>query len=853
MLAILVDLVVFLAGAVGLGAAVRAWRTGPDGEPVPNRWAIGIYILLVLLFFSPALLTPGHQLATDIPYRLRPWNEMLPEEIQPRNPLLADLPFLMTPFRDLVRQRFLAGELPLWANELGTGQPLLANGQSAPFAPLHLPLLPLPTLRALTIAAAWQTVLGLLLMHALLRRLRAPPMGAALAAVAFGFSTFAVAWCYYPMGMSAMWVPGVLLGVLLLADRAPRGATGLVVCGLGLALSGHPETLAHVALVAAVVVGWLLVVRPWQGLADRGRFLLELAGAAALTFALAAPFLLPILEALPASERAESLALAPHSVRPSNFKPWHLAWLVDPAVGGSPREGGWAGPSNFNEHATLYGGLIPLVLALAGALVLRGRVLAIVLGGVVALLGAFRLDPVHALLVGMPVIGDGAHGRLRLMWIPAVAVAAGLSLEAVTRSRGGRAVFVALLVVALGLLIGLGTPPPFWLRAWWLTALVGGLALLAVPWLVQPRVSGDGMRKVFAVTALVVLIADLGVLGIRFNPVVPPELDLTAPPVLAWIVERHREEMTGDPEDRDEAGLRPFRVLGDEWALFANVPALYGLWNLRGHDPMRLAASARFVDRATLGRYAPGAMQQNQKVNRGNVAAHSYLGVRYLLTRHRRKPPAPAWQRVYRHQGGRVWENSKVLPLFFLPAAVETVEPAPRGEAGNKTENEVLDRALAIAHEPEGYAGRAVIEGIGAGGAQQGTVRLTAVGANRFAMEVTSPTGGVVVSSVGHDPGWRVRVGGAAAPLLRANSAFLAFAVPPGEHAVELVYSPSGWRWGLGLFAAGLAALAVLAGLAARRRRAAASVSRADVTPSATPPPVGSTPPVGPATDLPAA
>jgi len=459
--------------------------------------------------------------------------------------------------------------------------------------------------------------------------------------------------------------------------------------------------------------------------------------------------------------------------------------------------------------------------------VLRGRVLAIVLGGVAALLGAFRLDPVHALLTSLPVIGNGAHGRLRLIWILALAVAAGLSLDAVMRSRAGRGVFAGLMVAALGLLIWLDAPPRGWLEAWRMAALAGGLAVLAMPWLLGPRASEAGRRRVLAAVVLAALIVDLGLLGIRYNPVVPAELDLTPPPALAWVVERQREamEMYGPCEP---GGLQPFRVLGDEWTLLANVPALYGLWNLRGHDPMRPAAPARFVDRASLGRYRPGAMQQGQKVNPGNVSAHSYLGVRYLLTRHRRKPPAAAWKRVYNHQGGRVWENTEVLPLFFLPAAVE---PVSAGGA-------VLERALAIAHEPGGYAGRAVVEGIESGAAQEGTVRLTAVGANRFAMEVATPTGGAVVSSVSHDPGWRVRVDGEKAPLLRANSAFLAFAVPPGEHRVELVYSPRGWRWGLGLCVTGVTALVAMGiGHGFRRRRAAP-----DPTRDAKPPPAGSWP-----------
>jgi len=847
-LSVVVDLLFFLAGSAGLGWAVRAWRTGPaegspgdasestpadEARPVPSWGAIGLYTLASLLFFSPALLTPGYQIATDIPYQWRPWSETLVEKVQVKNHLLADPPLQMLPFRDLVRQRLLAGELPLWANELGTGQPLLANAQSAPFAPLHLPLLPLPTLRALTVAAAWQVVLGLLLMHALLRRLRAPPAGAALAAVAYGFSTFSVAWAYYPMGMSAMWVPGVVLGVLRVADRAPRGAAGLVLCGLGLALSGHPETFAHTGLLVGVVATWIAAARwwrsrPWRRVprsgspAEPARFLLRLGGLGALTFALAAPFLLPILEAVPWSERAEALALDPRSVQPSGFHARHLVWLVDPAYGGSPREGVWTGPSNFNEHATLYGGLVTLALALSGAIVLRGRILAVMSGGAVALLGAFRLDPVHALLTALPVLGEGAHGRLRLLWIFAVAVAAGLSYERVLGSRTGRATFAGLLAAALGLLIGFGTPPAPWLQVWWLATLAGGMAVLALPWLLPPRPAGlRGPRATVALGAvfpgavfLGAVLLDLGLLGFRYNPVMPPELDLEPPPALAWIVERQREAM------RAPGGPRPFRVLGDEWALFANVPALDGLWNLRGHDPMRPAAAARFVNLATLGDHTPGGSQRHQQVDRGNVAAHSYLAVRYLLTRHRRKPPAPAWQRVYNDQGGRVWENRRVLPLFFLPRTVEVVpREVPDGDLTPETAREALERALEI----EDYALRGIVEvpveapvgerevggirGWEPPAEQQGAVRLREVTGNRFALDVESATGGVVVSSISYDPGWRVRVAGEAAPLWRANGAFLAFRAPAGSHRVELVYSPNGWRWGLVFWASAVLGL----------------------------------------------
>src|SRR4051794_31805982 len=155
------DLLVFLAGGVLLAALVRAWR--PD---LGWRAAAG-YLLVTAAFFGAPLATSSLQVASDIAYVWHPWAEQLPQEIVPANPLLGDIPSQMVPFHALVRERLLHGVAPLWTNEIGTGEPLLGNAQSAPFAPLHLMALPLPTVRAMTVAVAWEILLALLLTHAL--------------------------------------------------------------------------------------------------------------------------------------------------------------------------------------------------------------------------------------------------------------------------------------------------------------------------------------------------------------------------------------------------------------------------------------------------------------------------------------------------------------------------------------------------------------------------------------------------------------------------------------------------------------------------------------------------------------
>src|SRR5580693_7298184 len=200
-------LAVFAAGCALLVAAMRWWR---PGFPLPA--ALG-HVALTAAFFAQPFATGALQVPADLAYEWLPFAETPAAAAaagRPHNFFQADTLLEQLPFHALVRQRLLDGEAPLWSHELGTGQPLLGNGQSAPFAPLHLLALSRPPLRALTLAAAWQVLLGLLLAHALLAALGAGRAGAALGAVAFALSTYAICWLYYPLGMTTTWLPGVL-------------------------------------------------------------------------------------------------------------------------------------------------------------------------------------------------------------------------------------------------------------------------------------------------------------------------------------------------------------------------------------------------------------------------------------------------------------------------------------------------------------------------------------------------------------------------------------------------------------------------------------------------------------------
>jgi hypothetical protein len=803
-------LAVFLAGCVPLVLALRWWRSG-----FPLAAALG-YVALTTAFFAAPLCTGALQVPTDLAYEWLPWSDLAGDLATagdaPRNFFQADTLLEQLPFHALVRQRLLAGEAPLWSHELGTGQPLLGNGQSAPFAPLHLLALPLAPLRGLTVAGAWQILLGLLAAHALLLRLGAGPWGAALGAVSSGLSTYAVVWIYDTPGMAAAFVPGLLLGILLVRDGAPRALAGLVACALGLALSGHPETMAHAGLAAAAVVGALLVARR----PGRWRFLGRLAAAAGLSAALAAPALLPLAETIPRSVRGKALERSPENFQPPPFEARFLLPVFAPLAMGSPPDGNYSLKWSFNEICSGYAGLLALALALAGALALRGRPLLLLLGGTAALLIALRLPPLFDLMLRLPVIGPGAHGRLREFWVLAVALAAGLAVERVAGPRVPRAVAAAL-ILAAGVGLALAPPPAGgagaggaaapWPRAWWIVTLAG--AALALAALLVPR-----LRPGFPALAVAAVTLDLFLLGVRYHPPVPARLDLAPPPTVAWLMQRQ-------PAVRE-----PYRVSFEDFDLPPNLNALYGLWDPRGYDPMRPEDAARMVG-WWLGHRRRFYQNIGDSLPALDQPAHDFLAVRYLETAHERALPAP-WRLVFEGQGGRVWENPQALPLFFMPRTIERFADLPGAQRAAMHNDDFQETAQVVAAATPGggagaapaaaSAGAGAVSPAAAAGAvptpragepaslsQDGRVRHIRVRSNGFDFAVDSVAGGIVASSVSYAPEWRATIAGRAAPAVEIDGGFLGLRVPPGSHAVRLRYRPRGWTAGLALFAAGLA------------------------------------------------
>jgi hypothetical protein len=802
------SLLTYLAGGALVAVLVRWWLRRPVWG-----WIAGYWIVAGMFFVAP-FTSSWLQVPTDIAYRLLPWKEMSARPVTPGNELLSDVLVQTLPVRTLVRERLMRGAAPLWAHEMATGQPLLGNAQSAPFSPVGLIALALPAVDALPVEAALRLFLSLLLTDGLLTALGAGRAGAVFAAVAFTFSVFSICWAYHPHGMAMAWLPGILLGMLMVRRGERGGMAGLVACASGMVLSGHPETLAHTAVAGVLVAGASSIA---EAPVARARYVARLGIAAAITAGLTAPVILLVVEALPEAMRTLQLAGAPGAAQPPPFAAATLRVLVDPLAYGSPRDGDWNGPWNYNELCSGYAGLLALAIAVAAAATMRGRALAILGGGAAALAAAFAVPPFLGLVRALPLLGTAANGRLRLFWVLAVAVAAGIGLEPLAARCSGRLAAAAAGGAAAAVLALAWRPRAPWQLAWWLAALAGCcLAALAFLWLaVRPaRVPWRWAGGALPWLAVGCLVVDLALLQARFLPVIPARFGLAPPPALAVLQRETRAHPT-----------EPFRVIAGGADLLPNMAAFYGLWDPRGDDPMQPGRAAMVAGRGLLPGHRPG--QEPAPGGRGyRFEFLRYLGVRYLLTAHA-EVVSPPWQKVWDGQGGSLWRNPAALPLFFMPAAWRPASD-PREAVAATLGNRDL-AALAVAELPgTDPAGAVQARGPGLAAAaraardQVGVARIDRVGPNGFEVGVASPSGGLVVSSVALASGWQLAVDGRRAPLLRVNGAFIGFLVPAGLHFAALEFHPAGWTWGLRLSGVTLLALLALVALPAARRRAAA-------------------------------
>jgi hypothetical protein len=597
------------APALLLALALRRWFA-----PLP--WsAIAIAFGLTVGFLHGAIFTTKVPVPLDEVMRGYPYRGVIGAPA-PRNALTNDTVKQILPWMQTAREELLRGHAPLWNPYQFSGYPLLANGQSAPFAPLFLATLFVPLPQQLVAMAGLKIFLALIFGWLFLRDEGVSQWAALFGSAAFAFSVFQTVYLYYPLTTVTSLLPAAAFAVRgCVRHREKRWIVLLAIVTAAVASSGHPESAAHIGLACAIVL-LLEGKNPARAIA-----------AAILGLALAAPAWVPVIEQALRSTRAATLATAPHATIRTT-----AAWLLlNPDGFGNPSRGNWQWLYNYSVVAPMYLGLLPLALAFAAR---KKRELLLVAIAAVLFLIAMNWTFIGHAFNAVPPMNLIAQDRLRFVVLFFVAIVAARVVD-----RWSAAAAVAALPI-LGAAIWL-------LHNRWGIALgpqsaagVIALALFLIVAIARPRLA--------PIAAACAIVVELFTFNAGFNALVPRAYFAPKLPIL----EKARELARGEPS----------RTVGHDWTLMPNAASQYQLEDVRGSDPMASADYARFFERIA----ADDPSSDVLRVQDTDHPALPFLGVRFLMTDSSFTPPT-AWQLRYEGPDGKLYESTRWQRRFFAP------------------------------------------------------------------------------------------------------------------------------------------------------------------------------------------
>lgn len=820
-------------GALYAGAVALARRSGVE---LPKKVALFFYLLVLVFFLKPLT---QHYVTTqdDFLNTLPPWH-FTAEVKEAINGEMNDIPLQHTAWGIQVRESWKSLKPPLWNELAGSGYPLLANGQSQGLSPIRLLALPVPTTYFMAAEAAMKILIALTFAFLFCRGRGYSELASVVGAVVFGFAGFLHSWLHFPHVTTACWTPAVLylidriagqgatqgagrrgLGVTQGADSdgteagapAPRPlpsapstpppapsrtSPGLFIAAAvvwtAILFGGHPETASHIFFLSLLYLVWIVFVEKRA----HARIFLTLGGAMTVAAMLSAPFLLPFLEALPKSQRYAEIDVAPLIAEAQPYTdlesmivafqahyfgqvPFEEAW--GPAV--AEPVGGFAGVLGI---AAFFGLLAYVIRRRAW----RSTELFFVIATVI----------VFGVIDGWPLLGEAihtvlpvvAHARFRMLFVLLLAIQAAAAID--LTQRGERTPFLvgtAIVGAMLVALIVLKVHPNEHYR---MVSIVTSMRSMAV--LVLAASFALVRRRPVLLALLVAVIFELWSVTRGWNPPLPAEQMYRRTEYTAKL------ESLRDAAPEDE----PFRVAGAGATVFPNTNAVFGIEDIRAHDPMAYDRYMGFL-RLTAD-YKTGRDNYHAWFDMSEASVLDFLNVRYLMQDPYFRPADPErWTLIHDAIDGKIYENKRFLPRFF---AVRNVVIEFR-----------KDQFFRTLRAHEDWANTALLDNLKIESQQQhddffrprppsaplAVAKIVSADPTSYRVQVSAPRWSLVASSIPWWPGWKVVRNGASAEPIRVNGAFLGFAVPPGEYDVHVYYSPWTWWVGCALAALGLVIL----------------------------------------------
>lgn len=740
-----------------------------------------ITILLIWLVFSSPYFLKGN---APFPAKFQnsffsPWSDYEEFAVPVKNNALSDVVDQIYPWKHFTIEELKKGRIPLWNPFSFSGNPHVANAQTAVFSPFNLLFFILPFVDAWSISILLQPLFAGLFMLLFLQKLKISKEASLLGSITFMFCGFLVVWMPYgTLSMAIAFLPLALYAVEK-SFECPK-LFSLLLLSFSLAVSffsGHFQTSLYFSLF---VLAYLF----YKFLSTRKK---------KLTLVVLTSYFLGLILSL--IQIIPSLELYNLSVRSglfSNQGGIPLNYLITsfaPDFFGNPvTRNDWVG--NYAEWASFIG-IIPLMLAFISFLGKKGnsKITFFFITGIIAILLAMD-SPLQTLLsnLKLPVFSTSIPSRIIVLFSFSFAVLAAFGLDTLKNHLYKdqtkkiliiySALFCLILFIWLLLLVFKVLPadksvisvrnllmPTFFLF------LAGVLIILSL------KIKGKMYIKPLLFSLIIITFADSFRFAQKWMPFDPKELIFPDIPVISAM-----QKSVGTSG----------RVLGK---FGAYVDTYYRLPAIEGYDPLYIRRYGEFISSAKTGNFEPAVrslavLDKNGKYSERVI---DLLGVNvmfHVIGDTGKEWAFPVWakdasgkykyQVFYQDDKFQLLSNKRALPRAKVFFDYEVI----------KKDKDIIKRFYSDGFD---FKNKLILEndpGIKrSNNIKDAKAKIISYSPQNVVIDVSSPQKALLFLSDNYYPRWKARVNGKEEKVFRTDYTFRSVIIPEGKSKVEFYYS----------------------------------------------------------------
>jgi hypothetical protein len=784
-----------------------------------------ILLCITCVFFWRVIFLGETTVAADILQQWYPWKFYITNPQPVRNNYFSDNIVYFYPAMFYANEMIKEGQIPLWNPYTLCGKPFLANHYSAIFSPFSLIFYLFPLKQAFGYANIAQIFLAGLLMFLFMHTIKVSSFGSFVASLVFMFNGFFMVWLEDPTCIStALWLPLILLFLEKMV-RGPKRILFAILAGGAIAfqfLSGHIQVSLYI-LLGIVIYTIIRIPQLYSGkekIKEMLHCLFFLGIAFLLGFVLAAIQLIPFAELVPLSHRIGNLYKYKFQlINLSCFL--HLITFIVPNIFGNPNN--YWGAENYVELCG-YIGILPLILAVFALSSRKNKLIVPFLVIAIFSLLVYLQTPFLALLYLIPGYNRSiGFTRIIFLYTFAASVLAGFGADYLDKEKGLKSrikalnkfiikcLFIGIFLFLLGnsaLQIGkdhiinqgknifnirFSGEPNFgimlqnffknfsssyedYLRYYHLLSPV-----IYIPFLLTVAsicifilYFKKGATILFKVILCLVIIVDLFYFGLRYLPIVKPELIYPEVEAVKFL--------------KNDSSI--YRAISLEDTTFpSNTMFPYKIQNVNGIGSLYLKRYIEFISLIDKDAVLQSICPYYIHLTDSKSILTDLINVKYILTT--REINEDKLRLIYNKEI-RIYENMEVFPrAFVVPKAVVIKEKEEilrhlSSKYFEPTKYVILEEEPDIDHRPKTIDHRLEKE----------QVTITKYEPNEVAINVVLSSSKFLILSDSYYPGWKVYVDGKEDKLFCANYIMRAVYLDKGDHKVDFIYDPVSFKVG---------------------------------------------------------